>query len=96
VRRGKATETGDTGVDSIMSHRHSRRRPPLSSALPSDIFPTTDEITSRAQALFVARGRDASCIAECRLEAEQELLEQSARRLIRPLIEKTTLRRGRS
>jgi hypothetical protein len=49
------------------------------------MFPTPDEITSRAHALFVAGGRRLSKISEYWLQAEQELLERGAQRaLARP------------
>jgi hypothetical protein len=54
--------------------------------LPADIFPTPEEITSRAHALFVTGGRRPAKASDYRLQAEQELLERGARRaLARPI-----------
>jgi hypothetical protein len=50
--------------------------------LPADIFPTPDEITSRAHALFVAGGRRRAKASDYWLQAEQELLERGARRTL--------------
>jgi hypothetical protein len=46
------------------------------------MFPTPDEITSRAHALFVAGGRRGSKISEYWLRAEQELLDRGAERTL--------------
>jgi hypothetical protein len=46
------------------------------------MFPTPDEITSRAHALFVADGRRVSKISDYWLQAEQELLERGAERAL--------------
>jgi hypothetical protein len=46
------------------------------------MFPTPEEITSRAHALFVAGGRRLTKIADYWLQAEQELLERGARRTL--------------
>jgi hypothetical protein len=50
--------------------------------LPADIFPTPEEITSRAHALFVAGGRRRTKVSDYWLQAEQELLERGARRTL--------------
>jgi hypothetical protein len=46
------------------------------------MFPTPDEITSHAHALFVAGGRRLSKIPDYWLQAEQELLERGAERAL--------------
>jgi len=50
--------------------------------LPADTFPTPDEITSRAHALFVLDGRQLTKVSEYWKEAEQELLDRAARRAL--------------
>jgi hypothetical protein len=64
------------------SGRRTSSAPASSVSLPADIFPTPEEITSRAHALFVAGGRRRTKIPEYRLQAEQELLERGARRTL--------------
>jgi hypothetical protein len=54
--------------------RWRRRVPPLGT------FPTADEISTRAHALFVRGGRSRP-VAECWRAAEQELLERAACRI---------------
>jgi hypothetical protein len=46
------------------------------------MFPTPDEITSRAHALFAAGGRRVTKISDYWLQAEQELLERGAARTL--------------
>jgi hypothetical protein len=46
------------------------------------MFPTPDEIASRAHALFVLDGRHMTRVSEYWLRAEQELLERGARRVL--------------
>jgi hypothetical protein len=66
-----------------MSRRQSGRRTHLSPVtLPADTFPTPDEITSRAHALFVLDGRQLTKVSEYWKEAEQELLDRAARRAL--------------
>ena len=78
-----------------MPRRRTGRRPPLPpSGLPTDIFPTLEEITSRAHALFVADGRQVIRIAEYWLQAEQELLDRGAQRTLEPA-RRTIARRPR-
>jgi hypothetical protein len=50
--------------------------------LPADIFPTPEEITSRAHALFVAGGRRLAKVSSYWRQAEQDLLERGARRAL--------------
>jgi hypothetical protein len=46
------------------------------------MFPTPDEIASRAHALFVLDGRHLTKISEYWRRAEQELLDRGARRVL--------------
>jgi hypothetical protein len=46
------------------------------------MFPTPDEIASRAHALFVLDGRHLTKISEYWRRAEQELLDRGARRAL--------------
>lgn len=62
---------------------HRQGTPP---ARPTPIFPTADEIAARAHELFVTRGRRLVDIPDHWRVAEQELLEQAARRVLRPRI----------
>jgi hypothetical protein len=50
--------------------------------LPADIFPTPDEVTSRAHALLAAGGRRTAKISDYWRQAEQELLDRGARRAL--------------
>ena len=50
--------------------------------LPADTFPTPDEITSRAHALFVLDGRQMTKVSDYWRQAEQELLDRAARRAL--------------
>jgi hypothetical protein len=66
-----------------MSRRRPGRRTHSSPVtLPADTFPTPDEITSRAHALFVLDGRPARKVADYWKQAEQELLDRAARRAL--------------
>jgi hypothetical protein len=48
-----------------------------------DVFPTANEIASRAHDLFVTEGRRLTRIFEYWERAEQELLDRGARRAVR-------------
>jgi len=66
-----------------MSRRRSGHQTRLSPVtLPADLFPTPDEIASRAHALFVLDGRHLTKISEYWRWAEQELLDRGARRVL--------------
>jgi hypothetical protein len=49
---------------------------------PADTFPTPDEITSRAHALFAADGRRMPRVSDYWRQAEEELLDRAARRAL--------------
>ena len=66
-----------------MSRRRPGRRTHSSPVtLPADTFPTPDEITSRAHALFALDGRQSGKVADYWRQAEQELLDRAARRAL--------------
>jgi hypothetical protein len=66
-----------------MSRRRSGQQTRFSPVtLPADMFPTPDEIASRAHALFVLDGRHLTRISEYWRRAEQELLDRGARRVL--------------
>ena len=66
-----------------MSRRRSGHQTRLSPVtFPADMFPTPDEIASRAHALFVLDGRHLTKISEYWRRAEQELLDRGARRAL--------------
>jgi hypothetical protein len=78
-----------------MSRRRSGRRTHLSPVtLPADTFPTPDEITSRAHALFVLDGRQLTKVSAYWRRAEQELLDRAARRALDSALDHQR-RRGR-
>jgi hypothetical protein len=55
-------------------------RPPIT--FPLDTFPTAEEITARANAMFAEGGRQVPKASDYWLQAEQELLEIGARRAL--------------
>jgi hypothetical protein len=73
--------------------RSSRRWSSSPVSFPTDIFPTAEEIALRAHALFMAEGQCPSKASGYWRQAEQELLDVGARRILgRPARQRATLR----
>jgi hypothetical protein len=77
-----------------MSHSRSGRRWSSSPVrFPTDIFPTAEEIALRAHAMFMAGGQRSSKASGYWRQAEQELLDVGARRILgRPARQRAALR----
>jgi hypothetical protein len=76
-----------------MSRSRSARPASSPISFPIDIFPTAEEIALRAHALFMAGGQRSSKASGYWRQAEQELLEVGARRILgRPVRQRVTSR----
>lgn len=62
-------------------HGESKRR--RARSIDRNVFPTFDEIAERAYELFVAEGRRVDRVFDCWRQAENELLDRAARRVLR-------------
>ncbi|HKB09752.1 MAG TPA: hypothetical protein VKD69_03820 [Vicinamibacterales bacterium] len=63
--------------------RRFARRPRTRGARAPEIFPTQAEIFNRAYQLFVASGVHPDRVSDCWHRAEDELLDEAARRVLR-------------